>query len=259
MPNIESLPVPLYTALMPYHHVADNEPIIGLIQQILVVNNAVDLNTAILDQSIGTQGTLANRLAQSINDDGSLKTFAIDNALHSIADHLDGGGYVRMTLAERAKLSFIAADATSFQLNVQTISGIIPFIDTVVNLGPSDSIVWGYDGYTLSAMTNFPAAVRHTHYYGYNGITSDWLNYKVTTLSTPYRSGSLRVYINGIRLNTSSLTYVPLTSATWVPFSYTEGTATGGIVTGGDFQLSLTIPSAYRSSTSVIVDFDILY
>lgn len=246
MPAIETVPVPSYQPLDPYHHLVDNLPITGLIERVELVNNQVDLNNADLVGSIGTQGSLANRLNQSINADGTLKTTAIDNALHSIAEHLDGDGFVRMTLDERAKLSFVADDATSLSISFDTISGTIAFTNTNLAIGPSDSITWRYDGLQVVADTNFPASVRHVHYYGLVPVTSNHQNYTTTSIDTAYIEGSLRVYVNGVRLNTDH---------TVTSLKYTEGTATDGIVTGGDFSLS----SAISPSASIVIDFDVLY
>ena len=163
-----------------------------------------------------------------------------------------------MELSERSKLSFIAPNATSLSVNVSTISGTIAFANAPLNIGPSDSITWGYNGATLTANTNFPASVRHSHYYGYMGITTDGKNYKVSTLNTPYQSGSLRVTINGIRLNENVPTYVPFGQpgpTNWVGLYYIEGNATSGIVTGGNFQLS----AAVALGTTLICDWDVLY
>jgi hypothetical protein len=258
MPAIESIPVPTYTALSPVHHTVDNQPIFGLIERIDLVNSQVDNNTIILNSAIGTQGTLANRLAQSIDEDGSLKTIAINNALHSIANHTDDGGFVRMTLDERTKLSFIASEATSLAINISTISGIIPYVNTTLDLAPSDSIVWRYDGVRISPDMNLPASIRHVHHYGLVPVTSDRQNYVTTSLSTAYMSGSLRVYINGVRLNSDGIVYVPFgqpSTVTWTAVTYTEGTASDGIVTGGNFELSTVI----SASAKIVIDFDVSF
>jgi hypothetical protein len=241
----------LYQPLDPYNHVVDNTPILGLITRVDLVNAQVDNNTTILNSAIGTQGTLANRLAQSINDDGSLKTVAIDNALHSIAEHIDSGGFVRMTLAERDKLSFIAPQATSFQCQVSTISGIRTFSNETMVISPSDSITWRAVGETIFADTNFPTTVRHRHYYNIipvpqNLITPDYKNYYTSSVATPYMTGSLRVYVNGIRLNDS----VPTGS-----LMYSEGLDVDGVVTSGAFSLS----QAISASAVIIIDFDVLF
>ena len=57
----------------------------------------------------------------------------------------------------------------------------------------------------MVAYENFPQSVRHVHYYGIipvptNLITPDYIHYQVTSIATPYKAGSLRVYLNGIRL-----------------------------------------------------------
>lgn len=258
MPNIESIPVPSYQPLDPYHHIYDNLPITGLIERVAVVNNQVDLNTADLASAIGSQGTLANRLAQSLNDDGTIKTVAIDNALHSIAEHLDGDGYVRMLLTERSKLSFIAPNATSLSIDVETISGSLVFDNDVLEIGASDSITWRFSGGKLLAETDFPAAVRHTHYYGAVPVTADYENFTTASVVIPYREGSLRVYVNGVRLNAEHEVFVPQGlpgTLTWTEIMYSEGAATSGVVTGGDFSLS----EAISASDSIVVDFDVLY
>jgi len=260
---IENVPVPLYQPLDPYVHTEDNLPIIALTTRTDLLDGQISVLTDLMNNSIGTQGTLGNRLNQSLNPDGTLKTVAIDNALHSIAEHIDGGGFVRMTLDERNKLSFIAPDATSLAINFNTISGIRSFINDIVTIQPSDSITWRYSGSNIFADTNFPSSVRHNHYYNLipvpaNLITPDHKNYKTTSLATAYMQGSLRVYINGIKLTTFTPTYVPTGMPGIITYSalyYTEGTASGGIVTGGDFSLSTAIPS----SAVITIDFDVLF
>lgn len=260
MPRIELVPFENYVATDPYHHLVDARPLDQLAERIFLVNNQVDINTSILRSAIGTQGTLANRLAQSINDDGTLITVAIDNALHNISEHLDGNGYVRMTLDERSKLSFIADNATNFVLVVDTISGIRTFSNETVSLEASDTITWRTSGSSLIADTAFSSTVMHIHHYGIvptheDTVFPDYQNYLTTSLGTPYQEGSLRVYINGVRLNTDHTVYVPIgaPTVTWTALMYSEGTATNGIVTGGDFSLS----SAISASVSIIIDFDV--
>ncbi len=118
---------------------------------------------------------------------------------------MDGDGYVRMTTGERAKLSNIADSATNFGLRVNTISGIIGFNDGYVDVYPSDTVTWRYAGGALYADSAFPSTVRHVHHYNVtpiaqNTLSPDYENYKTTSVATPYREGSLRVYLNGIRL-----------------------------------------------------------
>lgn len=297
MPAIELVPVDLYQPSQPYNHQIDNIPIQGLIDRILLVNSAVDIDTNILSDAQGTQGTLANRLAQSINDDGTLKTSAIDAASHNIAEHTDGYvvvndtpiSYVRMLLDERAKLDGISSGATNLEilvtLNNHVPSGLpsqisviniseIEFIGGVMELKPSDSIYWSVnsDG-SIAANTNFPATVRHQHNYDLipipqNLASPDYKNYLVTSVGTPYRAGSLRVFINGIRLTKSSNivpggaprgNYVPTSfssgTPTWLTFTYSEGTVVSGIVTSGKFSLS----NAITVNDVITVDFDTLY
>lgn len=295
MPQIELVPVRLFQPTDPYNHQVDNVPIQALIDRILLVNSQVDIDANILTAAQGTQGTLANRLAQSINDDGSLKSSAIDAAHHNIAEHIDGTvtvngtpiSYVRMKQDERAKLADISSGANKLEIRVKLntaapstlppsqISVIsiseVEYLEGDLEIHPSDSVYWEVDAEgVLSAHTTFPSSVRHIHYYDQvpvhqNTLSPDYKNYAVTSTNTPYKEGSLRVFINGIRLTKlSNITagkasrgnYVPTsfgTSPTWLTYTYSEDTATSGVVTSGKFSLS----SAITSSDVITVDFDI--
>ncbi len=263
MPEISLIDVPLYQPLDPYHHVADNLPIIGLIDRVDAVNAQVDNNTASLYSSAGNAGTIANRLNQSLENNGDLKVEAVDLTNHSIEAHTDTSNYVRMTFLERSKLSYIAPDATSLNVAVSTISGTILFDNSTLELAGSDTIQWVYSGGKVTAQTDFPASVRHVHYYGLvpvnqNLITPNNQDYYVTSLATPYREGSLRVFINGVRLNENVSVYVPTGmpgTVSYVLMTYTEEAATSGVVTSGGFSLSVPLPSG----ANIIVDFDQLY
>lgn len=285
MPQIELVPVQLYQGTEPYNSDIDNRPLQELIDRILLVNSQVDIDANILRQSIGSAGTLAQRLAKSLNDDGSLKTVAIDNANHNIANHTDGSivisgvphSYVRMTVEERAKLSLVAEEATSLQImfdldsipsaipsNISVVSNVdVVFDNELLHFKQSDSITWRIDSAGgIYADTNFPDSVRHNHFYDFtpvnqNLITPDYTNYKVTSVGTPYKEGTLRVYINGMRLSQSNSVYIPfnftISGPSWELISYTENTADiDGIVQNGQFSLSIAI----TASDIIRVDFD---
>ena len=78
MPDINSIPVPSYQPLQPYYWVYDNLPLEALIQREDLINNAVDINTNILESAIGSTGSLAVRLNQSLMPNGDLKNYKID-------------------------------------------------------------------------------------------------------------------------------------------------------------------------------------
>ncbi len=297
MPQLELIPVPLYQPTDPYNHQVDNVPIKALIDRILLVNSQVDINATVLTGAIGTQGTLSNRLAQSINPDGTLKTSAIDAAQHNIAQHSDGSilvnnipvSYVRMLLDERSKLTGIASGSNYLAVRVSLLQGV-PSVSaltsqiSVVNvsevlfntgefrLKSSDSIFWTLDpSGAIAAQTTFPASVRHLHFYDQipvplNPLAPDYQNYVVTSLATPYRQGSLRVFINGVRL-TATINVTPgkapravlvpenVPTGTWLSYSYAEDVSVGGVVSSGKFSLS----SPITASDIISVDFDVLY
>jgi hypothetical protein len=247
--------------LTPYHHLADQAPIDALITRIDLVNSQVDNDANTLLNSMGTAGSLANRLAQSINDDGSLKTVALDNALHSIAEHMDAAGYVRMTANERAKLSLIADGATNFGVQFNTISGIISFDQGILDIQPSDTVTWRYLNGSIYADNAFPSSVRHIHYYDVspvpvNLITPDYINYYTTSIATPYQEGSLRVYLNGIRISQNAPIDIIINDVpTAMTFSEDTNSIAGGMITSGLFTLS----SAINADIIIFTDFDVLY
>ena len=251
MPNIDSIQPVYYQALDPYYVYYDNLPLRNIIARQELINSAVDLQRSVLVEAIGTSGTLSNRLAKSINDDGTLITSAIDDAQHNIAQHTDGVyddgvsiiSYVRMKNDERAKLSLIADMATSLALQVNTISNAILFEDETIELVSSDTITWDVEAPNqLTAHLTFPISAIHNHYYDQTpvdyDVIPDYQTYKVNSLATPYIEGSLRVYINGVRLSESTSVYVPAADgpeSNWTLTSFTS------VYSSGTFVLSRSI------------------
>lgn len=251
MPNLDPTPVPLYQPLMPYHADYDNMPIVALINRDMLINNAVNNIEEMLASAVGTQGTIANRINQSLNPDGSLIATAIDNAEHNISAHTDGNGYVRMTSDERAKLALLPTDALALQFD--SISTTPVFASGTVEMAESDTLSWRVEGNKVFGDLAFPASAAHEHFYDMtpvpvNMLTPDYINYKSTSVSTIYIPGSLRVYINGSRLSQSNVIYVPgfLPSDPVKALMYTENT-------NGTFQLS----AALTSADIIRIDFDI--
>ena len=253
MPNLNLIPETLYQAMMPYQIDYDNLPLHTIYTREEIINDAVDINSALMREAIGTSGTLGNRLRVAINDDGSLKADAIDAALHNIADHADDplGIYVKMTLAESDKLALISDAATAFSINVHTPSVTTSFIDAVVEIESSDTITWEVDApSTLKAHMAFPTTAVHRHYYGLEPVTTDYLNYKTTSLSTIFTADTLRVYVNGIRVYSDISVLVPDTLVTtWTTTSFTPDETTGTFI----FNRTLD------PSDIVRIDFDTLY
>ena len=284
MPNIEIVPVPLYQSNQPYNFQNDNIPIQGLIDRILLVNSQVYIDANVLRDAVGSVGSLAARLAASLNDDGSLKTSSVNNAEHNIAHHVDGSivvsgvtyDYVRMTATERSKLELIEDTANYLTLKFEVGSSIPSNISniSVVNISEvvytsgevlfkeSDAIKWRVDeAGAILADTTFPSAARHRHYYDIipthqNVLSPDYKSYKVVYA---YKAETMRVYINGVRISQNMETLVPTSFSSsgprWTPYSFTEDTASSGIVSSGKFTLS----SSITSSDDIIVDFDASY
>ena len=249
MPQINLIPVPLYDPMHPYHWEYDNLPLNNLIDRQGLINSAVDINTDILRGTAGNQGSLSNRLNQSIDEDGSLKSTAIDDAGHNIGAHMDGEysgtSYVRMLLTERDKLDLVADEATNLSVQIETPSAVVLFDDGIVNFEPSTGIEWQViSPNKIRANLTFATSAIHQHYYNRepvdkNTITPDHINYKVNSVGTPFINGSLRVVINGVEINDTVEVYVPgdLLTDPWQLIKYTPD------ATNGEFSLSTAITS----------------
>jgi len=287
MPDLSKLPVPKYDPLHPYHWEYDNVPIEVLALRDQLINGELENHAEILRDASGNQGTISNRLNQSLEEDGSLKDSAIDEAVHNIAEHSDGSktvsdedleyyndtlgytveqpvSFVRMLEAERSKLTLIASEATNIRFEVETDSDSLIIEEGQIYLGASESIQWDVtapvppsNAVTIKPVYNKPA---HSHYYDIEPIIDedddDNLNYKVNSLSTPYKEGSLRVYINGVKLTADAEIHVPKrlddnglgTDADWVLNSFTPDHA------AGTFELT----TAIAENDIIRVDFDVV-
>lgn len=276
MPDLTKLPVPQYTAGQPYHWEYDNLPLKVLADRDFIINGEVDRQSQILNDAAGTQGDVANRLNQSIDEDGNLKSTAINEALHNIAEHADGSrtvdsdelayyvdalGYaavsnpvpfVRMLESERDKLSLIADNATNMTIQFETISNITLFEEGVIEFVASDSIHWEIVAPNIiKPVLTISTEFAHRHYYDLEPITVDYLNFDVTMTNTPFVEGSLRVYINGVRLSSEISVYYPSNPvSTWTLNMFTADFEAGTFVLDSiiteddiiriDFEVALT-------------------
>lgn len=219
MPNINNINVPSYEAIQPYHYIYDNLPIAALILRQDILNDAVDFNTSVLENSIGSRVDLAARLNQSLDSNGDLKTSAVDITLHNIGSHkdgiYDGVNYVRMKLDERQKLAQIQDGSNFFalQINVPTISNGIYFGSGTLQLNDSNSLKWRFSAPDqLTADLQFPLESAHQHFYGVTPsaafLTPDYKTY-TTGLSKPIMKNSLRVFINGVQIFSDFEVFTP--------------------------------------------------
>lgn len=272
MAELEKYPVPYYEPTQPYHSEYDNLPLKTLAKRDEAINGELENLAANIKNSSGTQGTLANRLNQSIEEDGSLKNEAVDEALHSIAEHTDNSkeltteeletieslGYVvsnpvpfvRMLAAERAKLSLIADEATNMSIQVETPSNVILFEEGPITFSSSVSVTWEVtSGNVIKANLGFPTEAAHRHYYDLIPLTTDYQNYQVTSVNTPFVEGSLRVTVNGFRLSETADIYIPgnLVDDSWTLNSFTPDHE------AGTFELN----NAITEDDIIRIDFDI--
>jgi hypothetical protein len=258
MPDISIINVPSYQPLQPYYYQVDNLPIDALVQRDEIINSAVDANTTILNSAIGSAGTLAARLDQSLEPSGNLKTSKVNESLHNVGYHTDGNydgiDYVRMTLSEREKLALIADEAKNVSIQVDQISQTILFDAGPIVFRNSSTISFTVvPPNIILAEVSVGLQNAHRHFYGVEPpsatLTPDYISY-ITGLNVPYEVGSLRVYINGTRIySDGSLIYVPTPTATssYKQNGFTENEARTG------FSLDNTI----TSSDIIRIDFDL--
>jgi hypothetical protein len=280
MPDLSKLPIPKYDPLHPYHWEYDNVPIEVLALRDQLINGELENHAEILRNAAGNQGTIDNRLNQSLEQDGSLKASAIDETLHNISEHSDGSKtvdvseldyynntlnytnvinpvpFVRMLEAERAKLALISSEATNITFEIETISNTLAIEEGKIYIEGSESIQWDVtapvppsNAVTIKPILTIPLEFAHRHYYDLEPITTDYVTYKVTSVNTPYVEGSLRVYINGIKLITDAEIYVPGNTMTeeWTLNSFTPDHE------AGTFELN----TAITSSDIIRIDFDV--
>jgi hypothetical protein len=257
VPRIELIEPVFYDANDPIFWEVDNLPLKNILRRQDLINLALDDVIEQIRDAVGTQGTVSNRLNQSINPDGSLKTSSVDAAMHSIEAHEDTDDYVRMTSEQSVKLDLIADQATNniLRIFIDNLTSY-DFDDGVVEIHPSSSITPIVEGPNLVRFEMaFPTSAAHRHYYGLNPvpvdqITPDYQSYQVNTLATPFVEGSLRVCVNGVRIFDDEEVYVPgaLVSDPWTLMSFTPHFDTGL------FELS----TAITASDVIRIDFDLL-
>lgn len=256
MPRIELIPEVLYGPLDPIHWEIDNLPLKAILRRQNLINLSLDNVLSQMRDAIGTQGSLANRLNQSIEPNGDLKSSAIDEALHSIEEHQDTDFYVRMTRAESDKLATIADEATDVSLEIYTNeTTFIEFNTGVLQIKPSSTLTPSFEApNVLKFNLNFPSSAAHEHHYGttpvsVDQVNPDLINFATTSTNTAFIEGSLRVYVNGVRIFEDHEVYVPgaMVEDAWTLLSFTASPTTG------TFELS----AAINSDDIIKIDFDV--
>jgi hypothetical protein len=291
MPDLTKLPVPQHQANQPYHWSYDNLPLKTLADRDEVINNAVNKHSQILNDAAGTQGNLANRLDQSIDENGNLKSSAVNESMHNIAEHTDGTktvepseltyynstlGYsevvnpvpfVRMLGSERDKLSSIPADATSVSIEFCTDdscspSNVILFDQGRIQFQPSPFITWevGVGPNTVKPVLNTSLEYAHRHYYDIEPELIDEATneYDANGSGIPYIEGSLRVYLNGIRLSSEYEIFYPKNPSDTSWASSTSMVKQGrNMYTPDHSNGKFTLLNSITENDVIRVDFDI--
>lgn len=276
MPRIELITVPLYNPNDPYHWHFDNLPLQNLMRRQNLINLALDDLITQTRDAIGTQGSFANRLNQSIAPDGSLKKTAVNDTMHDMGNHSDdtwgdpdeyalwlenrNPPFVRMEKAESDKLANIDSNATNFSVQVQRDSegdDVVDFTSGFLKFLPSSSVTWEIESPNkLKAHLGFPVESAHQHFYNqipvnFSSLSPDLRHFKVNTTSTSFVEGSLRIFVNGFKLIPNHVIYVPgaLVNDPWSLLTYTA-----------DHDQGTFLLSAALSEEDVIsIDYDIQY
>jgi hypothetical protein len=286
MPYLDSFQQVKYDPSWPYHYLYDNIPIQNLLTIQQIINDAVDYNTYLLESAVGTAGTLDARLSTSLDDNGNLIPSSVDTALADstvIADIQDQITTISEETTPGATALWISVApgtppvieatippdiTTPGYLQIQD-SETITWSLTSGNPGTSDPEYIGYSGYSgyvyptvLKAQMALPLQpLMIKHYYGIapvklvDNLTGSL--FQATSIATEYISGSLRVYINGIRIFSDVGVYVPsnyhgisgysgYNDDVWYLTSFTEASAT-------TFQLNRTINP---NIDTIRIDFD---
>lgn len=201
MPQLDSIPEVLYEPNHPYHYLYDNLPLKNILARISLVNIQTDANAQVLLGAAGSAGSIGGRMGASLNADGTLKPASVDACEHSIAHHQDGEKdgveYVRMRADERSKLSLVGSGANLLTLQVDDEPSLT---DGNVEFRSSSTIFFELEAPNIvKAHSNFAADLAHRHEYGVEPVSTGVKSFK-TPLNTPYTEGSLRVYINGVRI-----------------------------------------------------------
>jgi hypothetical protein len=265
MPDISKIQNVLYDGNQPYHVHYDNLPLKNILTRIDLVNSQVDINTDILRGSCGSVGTLNNRLSVSIEEDGKIKNEAMDEALHNIGAHSDGSydgvDYVRMKQEERDKLSFIESNANNLTLQIEDAISNLPTIDNVtfengsLSLRSSDTISFQFlPPNILKAHSIYSPETAHVHNYQIvPAHVSNYTNYSTTILNTPYKEGSLRVYVNGFRIGNGSdqPVKVLLGSNPSVSVNWSNLYISSQSPSSGEFSINSSVEGA-----TIFIDFD---
>lgn len=270
MPQINSIPEVLYQPNQPYHYIYDNLPLKNILTRISLVNVQVDTNSDVLRGASGSAGSLSNRLDTSLSENGSLRPSAINEAMHGIGHHTDGEGpdgieYVRMTKAERNKLAAVANEANNFSIEIEdsvpTIGSLvtIPYDNNeTLKLRNSATIFFDFTAPNiLRAHTIFPPDAVHRHHYdlipAYDVPGSpSRKSYRTTAINTAYEPGSLRVFVNGIKLTNVGVKVLDYSSSTtsWIStYIFSEDPA------AGVFELN----RALSADDVIRIDFDEIF
>lgn len=267
MPNIDLIPDIYYQPSDPYHYIYDNKPLKNIIARQSLINGWVDRHNLDIGNAAGSAGSMTARLAVALEDDGTLKTTAVDAALHSIEEHTDTTDqssfleetdeFVRMTERERDKLVLVEDEANYITLSFET-AGIsntpVDFLNGNTTFADSTSTAWRYQSGKMYLDLAFPTEAAHLHFYDVTPDNDDsgtlYLDYKIPTYSD-FIDGTLRVYVNGVKLSEGVDVYHPGATPDdeWVLNYYTSDYSTG----------TFSLNEAITAYDVIKIDFDRVY
>jgi hypothetical protein len=271
--NLSNQEPPFYQPGDPYHWEYDNKPLRSLAKRDEIISQQVNNLSIILQNTNVDLGDLLARLAMSINLDGTLKTDAVDLSMHLISEHVDTDKYVRMTVDERIKLA--SAITLEFKNKNDVSLGVVN--DGNLIFKNSEGVTWELNDHIVKANLIIPGAADfHQHFYQVNLVedkltfTEDKSGITGGITGHNFKSGTLRVYVNGYRIfkldEYETPSYYPIISdvdnlvtvVSWGKVNFIENDNYDGfslVVPRQDGGGNL--PTSISSANTIVVDFDI--
>lgn len=210
MANITEIPIRKYGSEdtnFNFHRA--NEPIEDLYRIIRMVNGDLEALGKDFKNAIGSKQTLAERLAVSLEDDGSLKSgaitsFPITNVAEQNTAPYNAGDKIHFTKGEKNKLALMGDRSNRFSIKIDESDPLQGEVTLRVGNMLKVSAIRDSDGESILRLdTRFAADALHEHRYAIRVLNySNGIAFIPDDEDAPI-PGSLILYINGQRIRRS--------------------------------------------------------
>jgi len=210
MANLNEIPLRKYGGMDTiWNYERANEPLEDLFRMIRLVNGDLDAYAQDFENAKGSAETLADRLAVSIEDDGTLKpgavvSFPIANVIEENSGPYNGADKIHFTRSEKTKLSSMGSRANRFTIRVDQSDPIEGEVTFRVGRMLKVSAIRDSDGETVLRLdTRFSADALHEHRYAIRVLNySNGIAFMPDDEDTPI-PGTILLYVNGQRIRRS--------------------------------------------------------